>query len=149
MWYVSIDNNRIFIKFQQYWCFTSQPILRRKPWSSLEIPPITATVRMPSGFPNFMVSSSICWANSRVGAKMTAYGPWSESSILQHKQEVQTQEICINMKKANSLDYLDVKFGTCQFWAGWWSRPVVESGKQPFYRYQFLLRRWCHGSVSQ
>lgn len=51
---------------------TSQPILRRKPWSSLEIPPITATVRMPRGLPNFMVSSSICCASSRVGARITA-----------------------------------------------------------------------------
>lgn len=66
-------------------CFTSQPILRRKPWSSLEIPPITATVRMPSGLPNLMVSSSICCANSRVGARITAYGPWSESSILHNR----------------------------------------------------------------
>ena len=51
---------------------TSQPIRRRKPWSSREIPPITATVRMPRGFPNLMVSSSICWASSRVGARMMA-----------------------------------------------------------------------------
>lgn len=61
---------------------------------------------MPRGFPNFMVSSSICWANSRVGAKITAYGPWSESSILQHKQKVQSWELSMNVKQTNVIFWL-------------------------------------------
>lgn len=56
----------------QWTTLTSQPMRRRKPWSSREMPPITATVRIPRGFPNLMVSSSICWASSRVGARMMA-----------------------------------------------------------------------------
>lgn len=56
-------------------CITSHPILRRKPCSSLDRPPTTTTVLMPRGCPNLLVSSSICWANSRVGARMIEYGP--------------------------------------------------------------------------
>uniref|UniRef100_A0A147BU69 Putative secreted protein n=1 Tax=Ixodes ricinus TaxID=34613 RepID=A0A147BU69_IXORI len=43
---------------------------------------MTATVRISSILANLMVSSSICWASSRVGAMMMAYGPWSASSCL-------------------------------------------------------------------
>lgn len=154
---------------------TSQPILRRKPWSSLEIPPITATVRMPSGLPNFMVSSSICCANSRVGAKMTAYGPWSESSILLETTDTRVSEgrprgnvdwqtdvlawwcierlnylyVCLSHRiqcRGGSLDFHRV---TCQSWAGWWSTRAEGSRRQLFYRCPSLPRQWCHGSAGQ
>lgn len=52
-------------------------------------------------------------------------------------------------KQMLSFHDLNLNLGTCRFWAGWWSRPAVESGKQLFYRYRFLPRRWCHGFVSQ
>lgn len=38
-------------------------------------PPTMDTQVKPSGDANFLVSLSICWANSRVGAMMSAYGP--------------------------------------------------------------------------
>lgn len=69
---------------------TSHPSRSLNPWSSLEIPPITATVRTPSGAPNLIASSSICWASSLVGARITAYGPWSESSVL--PQQITTKQ---------------------------------------------------------
>ena len=58
----------------------SQPSRSLKPCSSLDIPPMIATVRISSFLANLSVSSSICWASSRVGARMIAYGPWSISS---------------------------------------------------------------------
>ena len=59
----------------------SQPSLSLKPCSSRLNPPMTETTLMPSGFPNFTVSSSICCASSLVGARIIAYGPWSTSSM--------------------------------------------------------------------
>ncbi len=47
----------------------SQPSLSLNPCSSRERPPMTATVRMPSGSPNLFASSSICWASSLVDHK--------------------------------------------------------------------------------
>ena len=45
-------------------------------------PPTIETQRKPNGVANFRVSTSICCANSRVGANISAYGPkWRFSSV--------------------------------------------------------------------
>jgi hypothetical protein len=77
VWSLTHDNI-LFVTFatvEPHSHITSQPILRRNPCSSLDKPPTTTTVLMPSGCPNLLVSSSICWASSRVGAKIMEYGP--------------------------------------------------------------------------
>ena len=84
----------------------SQPCLSLKPCSSREIPPITATVRIPSGRPNLRVSSSICWANSRVGANMTAYGPWSASSSLRKGRNGEMSKILTLIKIARQPNHI-------------------------------------------
>lgn len=70
-----VSNNGINYTLEYSKYFTSQPRRSLKPCSSLDRPPTTTTVRMPNGVPNLLVSSSICWANSRVGANIIAYGP--------------------------------------------------------------------------
>ena len=76
----------------------SQPILNFRLCSSREIPPIMATVFIPNKAPNLLDSSSICCANSRVGARIIAYGPLSRSSNL-HQQENETIGIVKKIKK--------------------------------------------------
>jgi hypothetical protein len=66
----------------------SQPSLSLKPCSSRERPPMTATVRMPSGSPNLFASSSICWA----------------SSLVDHKQVFRIQNIFQHRVKYMELD---------------------------------------------
>mmetsp|Transcript_24136 Transcript_24136/g.43179 ORF Transcript_24136/g.43179 Transcript_24136/m.43179 type:complete len:253 (+) Transcript_24136:816-1574(+) len=48
---------------------------RLRPCSERLAPPYTQAERMPRGRPNLMVSFWICWANSRVGARMSIEGP--------------------------------------------------------------------------
>ena len=82
---------------------TSHPILRRKPCSSLDKPPTTTTVLMPSGCPNLLVSSSICWASSRVGARMMEYGPCNRNPSI--KGLVQ-EPITVQISRGNGFKNL-------------------------------------------
>lgn len=101
---------------------------------------------MPSGCPNLLVSSSICWASSRVGARMMEYGPCKRNpSIEGLVQEPITAQISRGNRFKNLPHLPNIKNNVCTVqWNMWkyvlWDMQMSKNHK--YVHQHWLMMTW-------
>lgn len=101
---------------------------------------------MPSGCPNLLVSSSICWASSRVGARMMEYGPCNRNPSIEGLVQ---EPITVQISQGNGFKNLPqlpiIKNNVCTVqWNMWkydlWDMQMPKNHK--YVHQHWLIMTW-------
>lgn len=89
------------------------------------------------------------WLNYKVVTKRSKTMDTDIKTFYDFNHKILLDELDLHVYFYYTMFGNEESFCTCQFLAGWWSRPAAELGRLQFYHYLSQPHQWCHGSVDQ